>query len=311
MSLNGKHVGIMMGGLSSEKDVSLKSGRAVLEALKVSGVNAVPLEIAQETEEEIRSLILRHSIDIVFITMHGGFGEDGRLQHILEKIGVPFTGPKEASSRLAMDKIASRRLFKEAKLHVPRYRALRRGSGSLILSFLRYPLVVKPAAQGSSIGISFVDSKRYLKNALETAFKFDEVVLVEELIRGREITVSVLDGKALPIVEIIPKKRFFDFQAKYEKGLTEYVVPANIPPEIARAAQQDAVTAYHALNCRHLSRVDMILKNGKTPYILEVNTIPGFTATSLYPKAAQAAGISFQQLCAKLLELADANDGKK
>lgn len=305
MSLENKRIGIMMGGFSSEREISLKSGKAVFEALKNSGKDVVELELMQETEEEIRRLISQHAVDIIFIAMHGGFGEDGRLQHILEKINVPYTGPGEESSRRAMDKIASRKLFEKAGLHVPQYRRIRRRFNSpLLLSFMHYPLVVKPSAQGSSIGISFVGSPDQLPLALRLAFKFGDDVLVEEFIEGREITVSVLDGKALPIVEIIPKKKFFDYQAKYEKGLTEYVVPAPLSPEIAQKAQRDAMKAYHVLDCRHLSRVDMIIKEDGTPYILEVNTIPGLTEMSLFPKAAGAAGISFDQLCTKLVELA-------
>ena len=310
MSLRGKIIGVMMGGRSSERNVSIKSGTAVCEALKSARVDVKGLEVKQETEEEIRSLILDNGIGVVFVAMHGGFGEDGRLQRVLEKINVPFTGSQEKSSRLAMDKLASRLLFEKAKLHVPKYKCARRTAQDKMKD-LSFPLVIKPSCQGSSIGISFVDSATEVQGALAEAFKYDETVLLEEFIRGREITVSVLDGQALPIVEIIPKKRFFDFEAKYEKGLTEYVVPALLEAKVAQKAQQDAVAAFCALCCRHLARVDMILKNDKMPYILEVNTIPGFTATSLFPKAAYAAGFSFQELCLKLCELAVQDNGKK
>ena len=305
MSLDSKRIGVMMGGLSSERDISLKSGRAVFDALKKSGCDVVPLEVYKETEEEIHHLVRQNAVDIVFIAMHGGFGEDGRLQHILERIRVPYTGPQEKASRLAMDKIASHRLFENAKLHVPKYRLLHRRFNPLALVFLRYPVVVKPSAQGSSIGISFVNSRDGIKEAIALAFKFGDVILIEEFIKGREITVAVLYGKALPIVEIIPKKEFFDYQAKYEKGFTDYAVPARLSLEVTLKAQHDAVRAYHALGCRHLSRVDMIVSEDGTPYVLEVNTIPGFTERSLFPKAAAAAGMSFDQLCAKLVELMD------
>ena len=304
MSLKDKRIGIMMGGLSAEREISLKSGSAVFHALKTLGLDVVPLEVMRETEEEIHSLIASHAVDIVFIAMHGGFGEGGALQYILEKINMPYTGSREKASRLAMDKIASRQLFEKAELHVPKYQKVHRKSDRLTLNSLRYPLVVKPSAQGSSIGISFIDTQAHPTEALAEAFKFGDDVLIEEFIRGREVTVSVLDGQALPIVEIIPKKKFFDFQAKYEKGLTDYVVPAPLSPEEARHVQRDAVIAYHALGCRHFSRVDMILADGGTPYVLEVNTIPGMTEMSLFPKAAKAAGMSFDQVCTKLLELA-------
>ena len=304
-----------MGGLSSERDISTKSGTAVLDALKSAGLNAVPLDVCDETEEEIRRLILTQAVDIVFVAMHGGFGEGGPLQHILEKISIPYTGSREAASRLAMDKRVSRRFFKKAGLSVPRYRRrnrkMSRFLSKLFLIGWQYPCVVKPSAQGSSIGISFIDSVANLEGALEHAFKYGDDVLVEEFIRGREITVSVLDDQALPIVEIIPKKKFFDFQAKYETGLTDYAVPAPLEASIAGKAQKDAVSATRALGCRHFSRVDMIVSAQGTPYVLEVNTIPGMTATSLFPKAAAAAGINFSALCVRLLELALHDHGEK
>lgn len=304
MSLDhAKRIGVLMGGRSSEREISLKSGRAVFEALKNSGCNVVSLEVFQETEEEIRRLVGQQAIDIVFIAMHGGFGEDGRLQHILEKIRVPYTGPQEQASRLAMDKAASHQLFKKAGLRVPNCCIGRRPLNPLSLIFLRYPVVVKPSRQGSSIGISFVHFRNQLKEAMDLAFKFDDIVLIEEFIKGREITVAVLDGRALPIVEIVSKKQFFDYQAKYEKGFTEYIVPAALDPKTALRVQRDAVKAYETLGCRHLSRIDMIVAKDGTPYILEVNTIPGFTERSLFPKAAAAAGMNFDQLCAKLVEL--------
>ncbi len=294
-----------MGGLSSERDISLKSGRAVLNALKDAGWQALALEVLQETQEEIQRLVREAAVDVVFVAMHGGFGEDGRLQKILEDMRVPYTGPAREASRLAMDKVASRRLFERAGLRVPRTRIIRRGKRMMtLLHELRYPVVIKPAAQGSSIGVSFVSHGKELSAAVLKAFRYDDTILVEEFIEGREITVSVLDGTALPIVAIIPKKSFFDFQAKYEKGMTEYVVPAPLDAAVAERARQDAVTAYHALGCRHLARADMILDEEGRAVILEINTVPGLTETSLLPKAARAAGLEFTSLCTKIVELA-------
>ncbi len=304
MSHKNKRVGIMMGGSSCEREISLKSGDSVFQNLKKAGWECLPLQVIEETEEEIRRLITESHIDVVFIAMHGGFGEGGRLQQILEKLGLPFTGSDQKSSRHAMDKIYSRRLFEKAKLCVPKYRWINRKSDLSVLNSLQYPLFVKPSMQGSSIGVSFVDSPLHLKEALDLAFKYDDDILVEEFMKGREMTVSVLDAVALPVVEIIPKKQFFDFQAKYEKGATEYVAPADIDEEATRRLKQDAVAAYRVLGCRHFGRVDMILGEGGTPSILEVNTIPGMTAVSLFPKAARAAGMSFDCLCSRLVELA-------
>jgi D-alanine-D-alanine ligase len=295
-----------MGGCSSERQISLKSGGAVVKALQEDGLEVVPLDVLNETEEEIRRLVRQHPVDVVFIAMHGGFGEDGRLQEILEKLSVGYTGPGRQASRIAMDKIVSRRLFRRAGLSVPRYVVVR-GNARFDpgdLQELPLPLVVKPPAQGSSIGISFVRDFKDLPAAIAEAKKYGQDVVIEEFIRGREVTVSILDGCPLPVVEIRPKKGFFDYEAKYQKGFTEYIVPAPLEVSIVRRVQADALAAYKALGCRHLSRVDVILKDDKDPYILEVNTIPGMTETSLFPKAAAAAGISFGQLCRRLVDMA-------
>ena len=300
-----KRVGVVMGGLSSERDISLKSGRAVLRALKDTGWQALALDVLQETQEEVQRLVREACVDVVFVAMHGGFGEDGRLQKILEEMGVAFTGPAPEASRLAMDKVASRRLFERAGLCVPRTRVIRRAERMMsLLHELQYPVVIKPAAQGSSIGVTCVTHWRELAPAVLKALRYDDTILVEEFIKGREIAVSVLDGTALPVVAIIPKNTLFDFQAKYEKGMTEYVVPASLDAALAERAQQDAVTAYEALGCRHLARADMILDKEGRVVMLEVNTVPGLTETSLLPKAARAAGLEFPSLCAKIVELA-------
>lgn len=305
MSLKEKRVGVMMGGCSSEREISLKSGQAVTEALRGSGWNVFPLELSSETEGEVRRLVAAHAVDVVFVAMHGGFGEGGPLQNILERMRISFTGPAAVPSRLAMNKIASRRCFQRAGLHVAAARVLTKFHRWFLRpTSLKYPVVVKPTSQGSSIGVSFVSGPRVLRQAVDEAFRFDRTVLVEDFIRGREVTVSVLNGQALPIVEVVPKKSFFDFQAKYEKGMTEYLVPAPLDPAVANRIQEDAVKAYHALGCRHLSRVDMMVTEDDTPYVLEVNTIPGMTQMSLFPKAARAAGMSFDQLCGYLVELA-------
>jgi D-alanine-D-alanine ligase len=295
----------MMGGCSSEREISLKSGRAVVGALQEGRFDVVALDVQSETEDEIRRLIRENMVDVVFVAMHGGFGEDGRLQEILEKIPVRYTGPGPQASRMAMDKIVSRRRFAGAGLHVPRSVVVRRGRRCpLKIKWLKAPFVVKPSAQGSSIGISFVADRKDLAAAMAEAHRYGEDVLVEEFIRGRELTVSILNDRPLPAVEIRPKKGFFDFEAKYHKGLTDYIVPALLDQRLAARIQVDSLKAYRALGCRHLSRVDVILKDEKTPYILEVNTIPGMTETSLLPKAAAAAGMNFVQLCRSLVEMA-------
>ncbi len=304
MFLEDKNIGILFGGCSCEREISLKSGAAAARAFEGLGYDAVLLDIRQEAEEEIRDLIRTHRVDVVFIALHGGFGEDGRLQGILEKLEVPYTGSSFAASRIAMDKLASRLVFQKAGLSVPKYIKLNRQDGIFAVNTLCYPLVVKPSCQGSSIGISFIDSAAFLEKAVQNAFAFDDDIIIEEFIRGRELTVSILDGRPLPVVEIIPKSGFFDYKSKYEPGLTHYVVPAPLPQNIVEEVQANAVAAYKALGCRHFARVDMIIQSGQAPFILEANTIPGLTETSLFPKAAQAAGISFDRLCEKLIQMA-------
>lgn len=305
MSLNCGRIGVMMGGCSSEREISLKSGGAVVGALQESGFDVIALDVQSETREEVCRLIRENMVDVVFVAMHGGFGEDGRLQDILEKIPVRYTGPGTRASRMAMDKVISRRRFVEAGLHVPRSVVVRKGRRyPLMMRWLKAPFVVKPSAQGSSIGISFVADRRDLPRAITEAHCYGEDVLVEEFIRGRELTVAILNGRPLPVVEIRPKKGFFDFEAKYHKGMTDYIVPAPLDPRLAARIQADALKAYQALGCRHMSRVDVILRDEKIPYILEVNTIPGMTETSLLPKAAAAAGMNFVQLCRSLVGMA-------
>ncbi|MDD2866289.1 MAG: D-alanine--D-alanine ligase [Candidatus Omnitrophota bacterium] len=305
MSVNAGRIGVMMGGCSSEREISLKSGRAVVGALQEGGFDVIALDVTSETQEEVRRLIRENMVDVVFVAMHGGFGEDGRLQDILEKIPVRYTGPGTRASRMAMDKIVSRRCFAQAGLHVPRSVVAKKGRRYPFMTrWLRAPFVVKPSAQGSSIGISFVADRRDLPRAITEAHRYGEDVLVEEFIRGRELTVAIVNDRPLPVVEIRPKRGFFDFEAKYHKGLTDYIVPAPLDSSLAARIQADALKAYRVLGCRHLSRVDVILKDEKTPYILEVNTIPGMTETSLLPKAAAAAGMNFVQLCRSLVEMA-------
>lgn len=304
MLLEGKNIGIMMGGCSCERAVSLKSGEAVAKAFEALDYRATLLDIHQETEQEVKNLLDKYHVDVVFIAMHGGFGEDGRLQHILDKLQMPYTGSSSQTSKVAMDKWDSRVIFERANLSVPKYVKLNKKDKAFTSDELQYPLVVKPCCQGSSIGISFVDSAACLQRAILDAFEFDENILIEEFIRGRELTVSILDGEPLPIVEIIPKSGFFDYKSKYEKGLTDYMVPAALSQELTERIQACALDAYHALRCRHFARVDMILCSDHSPFILEANTIPGLTQTSLFPKAAQAAGIGFDQLCMKLIHLA-------
>jgi len=279
----------------------------VQAALKSLGLAAAAIEITTEDVRENMQLLRSHSIDCAFVALHGRFGEDGGIQRILDGLKIPYTGSGEAASRISMDKLASRRVFEAAGLSVPNYRiADKSGEGSKISAYtdLGMPLVVKPCSNGSSIGLSIIDRNEDFDEALSLAFSFDDTVIVEEYIKGRELTVGILDDLALAVIEIIPKKRFFDFQAKYQSGLTDYVVPAQISPQVEGQAKGIALKAHRLLGCSGCSRVDMILGEDSRIFVLEVNTIPGLTDISLLPKAAKSVGIDFAQLCLTLIELA-------
>lgn len=300
-------IGVLMGGPSTEREISLKSGKTVYQSLRQIGIEAVAIDIKTDNIEENIRLLKSQRIDCAFLALHGRFGEDGGIQEILEKIGIPYTCSGVSASKLAMDKVASRRIFQENGLFTPKYNLLHRSAyrtQGRQYNGLSLPLVVKPATHGSSIGLSIIDKKEDLDKAVDLAFGLDERVIIEDYIRGREVTVGILDDLALPVIEIIPKKRFFDYEAKYQAGMTEYIVPAKLENEVARKIQKSALSAHQLLGCRGCSRVDMILNADNMVYVLEVNTIPGLTETSLLPKAAKTAGIEFAELCLRLIELA-------
>lgn len=301
-------IGVLMGGPSTEREISFKSGRAIFTTLRNAGLEAVSVDIVTDDKERNASLIKSHKIDCAFLALHGRFGEDGQIQQILEDLGVAYTCSGPSASRLAIDKAASRKIFHVHGLAVPQYREVQRQiyhrQWFRYNNLFSFPFVVKPATHGSSIGLSIVDSRKTLCAALDSAFKFDETAIIEEYISGREVTVGILNEQALPVIEIIPKKKFFDFEAKYQHGMTEYIVPAQLEENVAKDVQRAALLAHSSLGCYGCSRVDIILRSDNIPVILEVNTIPGFTETSLLPKAARNAGIDFTQLCIKLIELA-------
>ncbi|PIP18779.1 MAG: D-alanine--D-alanine ligase [Candidatus Omnitrophica bacterium CG23_combo_of_CG06-09_8_20_14_all_41_10] len=298
-------IGVLMGGPSSEKKISLKSGHAVLNILKESGQKVVPIIIKTDKVKNNVRLLKSSNIDCAFIALHGSFGEDGGIQKILESLKVPYTGSGVRASKLAMDKVASRNIFKKHGLNVPPSKVISENSYKIgNIDKFGLPLVVKPATQGSSIGLSIVDSYKNIPKAINLAFKFDKRIIIEEYIRGRELTVGILKEKALPVIEIIPKHFFFDYQAKYKQGLTDYIVPAKLSFKAALRIKKAALSAHKLLGCFGCSRVDIILDDAGNPFILEVNTIPGFTSTSLLPKAAKSAGIDFNHLCLELIKLA-------
>ena len=299
-------IGVLMGGPSTEREISLKSGNAVYEALRRSGVETVAIDITTDSTEGNIRLIKSHKVDCAFLALHGRFGEDGQIQGILDSIKIPYTGSGAQASRLAMDKIASLGIFELNGLKVPRYSVLEKSSYRpdwKTDNGLGFPLVIKPANHGSSIGLSIIDDSKDLDAAVDLALSFDSRAIIQEYIPGREVTVGILDEKVLPVIEIVPKKRFFDFEAKYKAGMTDYIVPAELEEVVAEKVQAVALSAHKLLGCFACSRVDIILKDN-SPFVLEINTIPGFTSTSLLPMAAKKIGIEFEELCLKLVRLA-------
>ncbi len=292
-------VGVLLGGPSAEREISLKSGRAVSRALREAGYSVV--EIGEEGD--IGAGIRSHPLAAAFISLHGRFGEDGTVQGMLEEMNIPYTGSGVEASRRAMNKAAARRLFERAGLPVPPGRVYGPGSGPRNSPF-PLPVVVKPAREGSSIGLSLARTPDEFRAAVARAREHDREILVEEYIPGRELTVGVLDDRPLPLVGIRPGNQFFDFEAKYVPGKSRFEVPAHLPDPQYREIQRLGLAAHRVLGCFSYSRADIILGPGGRPFLLEVNTIPGFTATSLLPQAAAAAGIDFTSLCRRLLAAA-------
>lgn len=286
-----KRVAVLMGGISSERDISLSSGKAVSAALASAGFPVSDVDITSEHFD------LPPGTEVVFIALHGQFGEDGQVQRALSAMGVPYTGSNEHSSRLAYDKILSKKLFEESGISTARYEILRRGDRRT----LPLPVVVKPPRQGSSIGLSRVSNEGEWDSAIEAALAFDHEVLVEAFIPGRELTVGIVGDQVLPVVEIRAPLGHYDYAAKYTRGATEYLCPAPLDDEVTRCCQQLGWQTFVALGASGLGRVDLRLSDTGQPYVLELNSIPGFTETSLLPKAALAAGITFPELCKRIV----------
>jgi len=297
-------IGVLMGGCSSEREVSLRSGTAVVEALKSLGHKVLPVDLRWEDGRELDGLPL----DVAFIALHGRFGEDGRLQRVLANRGIPYTGSGPDASRAAMDKVEAKRLFKMKSVDTPPHRVIARGDSVDLMEHaaraLGYPVVMKPRAEGSSVGVTVHEDRATLLDGAAECFRHDPIGLMEKFISGRELTVAILDGKALPIIELKPKARFFSFDAKYTSTDTEYIVNPDLSELDKRRIQKTAKDAHDVLGCEGMSRVDLIFTPLHSVYVLEVNTIPGLTERSLLPKAARAAGIDFPQLCWKITELA-------
>ncbi|MHC1766484.1 MAG: D-alanine--D-alanine ligase [Verrucomicrobiia bacterium] len=290
-------ISVLLGGPSAEREVSLKSGAAVAQALRSLGHRV------HEIDPRPGTLALPAGTDVAFLALHGTYGEDGTVQRELEALRIPYTGCDAESSRVAFDKVLAKERFVSAGVPTARSVVVTAPDAPWPDGW-KPPVVLKPARQGSSVGLVFIDRIADWAAGLVEAFKHDSLVLVEEKIAGRETTVAILDGKALPVVEVRPKQGAYDFHNKYTAGRTEYFCPAPFDASITERIQAAALDAFHAVGCRDYARVDVMVDASGVPWVLEVNTLPGMTETSLLPKAAAAAGLSYPGLCQAMIDLA-------
>jgi D-alanine-D-alanine ligase len=326
--IKGLKICILMGGLSSERQVSLRSGRAIADSLERQGFNVLRADLRPKgyrlkAEERVvlgkakikavqpsrlSELLRRERIDCVFLALHGGIGENGAIQGLLEVLGIPYTGSGIMASSLAMDKLTSKRLFQSAGLRVPDFIVLdKEFKEKEIIDRFGLPLVVKPIHEGSSVGVSIVESESELLPAIAEASRYGQC-LIERYISGKEVHVGILGRRAIGAVEVRPRERFYSYKAKYTPGMTEYIIPPEIPHPLLEKALESGLKAHQALGCRGASRVDLIVRETGDIYVLEVNTIPGMTETSLLPKIANSAGIGFDQLVMEILRDATEKD---
>ena len=294
-------VAVLLGGRSAERAVSVKSGAMVLNALRKRGVDAHPFDPQQR---DLAALIAE-KFDRVFIVLHGRYGEDGTIQGALELLGIPYTGSGVLASALAMDKWRTKLVWQGAGIPTPRYELLTAASDfPAVLARLGLPLMVKPANEGSSIGMSKVRAASSLEEAYALAANYDKVVLAEQFIDGVELTAAVLGEVALPLIRLETPREFYDYEAKYVANDTRYIVPCGLPADAEAALQQQVLAAFNALGCRGWGRVDLMLDAAGKPWFIETNTSPGMTDHSLVPMAARHAGLSFEDLVLRILELA-------
>jgi D-alanine-D-alanine ligase len=291
------NIALMLGGFSAEREVSLKTGAAAAKALRSLG------HTVHELDPKDDAWMLAPGTDVVFLALHGTYGEDGQVQARLEKLGVPYTGCGVEASRIAFDKVITKQRCVEAGVPTAKFMVFDAPGATWPMGW-QPPVVLKPVRQGSSVGLQFVDRVVDFAAALTEALRHDTQVLMEERIVGRETTVAILDGQALPVVEVRPKEGTYDYTNKYTAGRTEYFCPAPFEPQVTAAIQKAALGAFNAVGGRDYARVDVMVRANGEPVVLEVNTLPGMTETSLLPKAAAAAGIEYAQLCQRMLDLA-------
>jgi len=306
-----KNIAVLMGGRSLEREFSIKSGQRISNALKKLGHNVIKLDIDESIVDNLNS----EKIDLAYIALHGKDGEDGTIQEILEVLNIPYTGPGVYPNVLSFDKIISKQIFMSLGIPTPPFYFLNTSSfrelGSskllpLITKKIGLPLVVKPSAQGSALGIRIVNDKESIPEAIISALSYSKKVILEKFIDGVELAVSIIgkEPRILPAVEIVPKKKFFDFESRSKIGETEYFVPARISASSDKKVKKVAMAVHNALKCNKLSRVDIIMdRKEEIPYVLELNTSPGMTDTSLLPMSAEAAGLSFEELVDEIIKM--------
>lgn len=306
--LTDKKIGVLMGGQSAEREVSLRSGNAIYNALKGLGYHTVAIDAGPD----LCSVLINNRIEIAFISLHGGYGENGAVQGMLEVLGIPYTGSGVLASALAMDKDASKKIFNYHDIPVPPFvvishqlsvisQKLETIDYQLSTIDFDFPWVVKPATEGSSVGVSIVRDKMNIREAIEKATSLSEKVIIEKYIDGKEIHIGILNEKVLGGVEVRPSLEFYSYEAKYTAGLTEYILPPEIDSKAYEKTKDAALSAHSALGCKGATRIDLRVDGEGNPYVLEVNTIPGMTETSLLPKIARHAGLDFPALIEEIL----------
>lgn len=299
----GKTIGVLMGGLSSEREISFKSGKAVVEAFQQKGLNVLAIDV----DHQVATTLATNKIDVAFLALHGTYGEDGAIQGLLEYSKIPYTGSGVLGSAMAFNKVISKKLFKQHAIPTADFQVFYKSRGQKIERTLELPVVVKPSDQGSSIGVTIVRREDQWEKALEHAFAYSDEVVVEKFIEGKLLAIGMNGEQPLPIVHVIPKSGFYDYEAKYTAGKTEYICPAELDAATVKRCRETAVKVYRLLKGRGIARVDVILDSTGTPYVLEMNTIPGLTPTSLLPMAAKQAGMEFDDLVLEMLKKAQSD----
>ncbi len=295
-------IGVLMGGNSSERQVSLNSGKAIVDACKELEYEVKEFDSKKDFDSLSREI---KKVDLVFNALHGGDGENGVISSKLDSLGVKYTGSDEKASAICIDKDKSKKIVKKENYYTPDWVMLKKDDYKTPdISNLSFPLVVKPNSEGSTIGLSIIQNESKLTEAIQLARNYDENILIESFIKGREITVGIIGGESYPIVEIIPRHDLYDYECKYTKGMTDYICPANIEEKNSKRIQKIALKIHKLLECRHYSRVDFRLDKNNKPWFLELNTHPGMTETSLLPKSAAAAGFDFNSLINKIIKQA-------